>query len=495
MDIYFYLYKTSKPTIGTLKYGVREGSKIISRKSIGFKIPYRVWSETQQRVKPNDKVDYILINNKLDDLQKGFINTPISFTQDEDKDFFEFAFDRIEQQENVDTRKKYKTILNDFQAFLIKEANKKTLPIGEFRNPLWIENYKLYLRAKAEGYKGKRKKNYVVQNYIMVLHSFISFWNKYHGIRSPIPTQYFLNGTKNSDHVGHRALSMDELMLFQNYEPESTSQAIAKNLFLFQLYGGGMRVSDAFLMRFSAFQDKGLYYIMKKNKQQIYINFEYLIAKSLRYFYPDEFEQAKKNATLGKIDIPVNEIKILFSKLKVDNPTSLLVDDIDRVITALENNYNRKQEELLIFLKSVKIKMEDLLAIIFHQILSQYGDKFVFPYLLDEDFNNISSSEPFMINEKQSHLLHKARAKHNSNLKRIRIALNIGELSGHVPRHTLSSIMLNEGSSIEEISLVLGHSNFSTTQKYLKKFPEKLHKSALEKFRRAFRPQATDLKE
>jgi site-specific recombinase XerD len=284
-------------------------------------------------------------------------------------------------------------------------------------------------------------------------------------------------------------------MVLENYEPESRTQALAKNLFLFQLYGGGMRVSDAFLMRFSAFRNGGIYYIMKKNKQQNYINFDYLIAKSLRYFYPDEFEQAKKNAALGKIDISANEIKKLFSKLKVDNPTSLLVDDIDGVITALENNYNRKQEELLIFLKSVKIKMEDLLATKFHQILSQYGDKFVFPYLMDEDFKNISSSEPFKINEKQSYLLHKARAKHNSNLKRIRITLNIGELSGHVPRHTLSSIMLNEGSSIEEISLVLGHSNFSTTQEYLKKFPEKLHKSALAKFRGAFRPQATDLKE
>jgi site-specific recombinase XerD len=495
MDIYFYLYKTSKPTIGTLKYGVREGSEIISRKSVGFKIPYSVWSETQQRVKPNDKVDYILINNKLDDIEKGFINTPISFSQDEDKDFFEYALDRIAQQENVDTRKKYKTILKDFQAFLLKQTKKKTFPIGEFRNPIWIDNYKLYLKTKAKGYNGKRKKNYVIRNYVMVLHSFISFWNKYHGIRSPIPTQYFLNGTQNSGHVGHRALSRDELLVLENHEPESVSQAIAKNLFLFQLYGGGMRVSDAFLMRFSSFRNQGVYYTMKKNKHQNYINFDFLIARTLRYFYPEEFEQAKKKAVLGKIGLSALEIKKLFSKLKVDNPTNLLVDDIDGVINALEKNYNRKQEELLSVLKSIKIKMEDLLAVQYHHILSQYGERFVFPYLLDEDFKNITSTEPHKINEHQSYLLQKARAKHNSNLKRIRKELNIGELSGHVPRHTLSSMMLNEGSSVEEISLVLGHSNFSTTQEYLKKFPEKLHKSALEKFRGAFRPQATDLKE
>jgi site-specific recombinase XerD len=47
--------------------------------------------------------------------------------------------------------------------------------------------------------------------------------------------------------------------------------------------------------------------------------------------------------------------------------------------------------------------------------------------------------------------------------------------------------MLNEGSSIEQISIILGHSSFKTTQEYLKKFPEKLHKEALEKFRGVFR--------
>jgi integrase len=176
-----------------------------------------------------------------------------------------------------------------------------------------------------------------------------------------------------------------------------------------------------------------------------------------------------------------------FSRLSISEPDTITLDDITYLIDVSAKMQNRKNADLLEFLQRLKVEMEDLLASCYFKILSKGGNHFVFPFLLDEDFKGISSSEPYKINEEQSRLLHKARAKHNSSLKRICEKLDISKLSGHVPRHTIASIMLNEGSSVEQISLILGHSNFKTTQEYLKKFPEKLHKEALDKFRGVLR--------
>jgi integrase len=176
-----------------------------------------------------------------------------------------------------------------------------------------------------------------------------------------------------------------------------------------------------------------------------------------------------------------------FSRLSFTEPNSITLDEISNLLSVSAKIKNRKNADLLEFLQRLKREMEDFLADCYFRILSKKGNQFIFPFLLDEDFKNISSSEPHKINETQSQLLHKARAKHNSALKRICDTLNISKLSGHVPRHTFSAIMLNEGSSIEQISIILGHSSFKTTQEYLKKFPEKLHKEALEKFRGVFR--------
>lgn len=490
MDIYFYLYKTSDPKIGTLKYGIREGSKIISRKSIGYKIPFKVWSEIKQRVKTTDLVDYVKINAKLDEMAQEFVIEPVSFVQTEDRDFFEFAADLISKQENVDTRKKYRTVLIDYKKFLLQEAKRDKFPIGEFRNPIWIENYKLFLKTKSIGYKGKKKKGYVIRNYILVLHSFVNNWNKYVGIKSPIPIQHFLNDTKNSDQVGHRALSMTELAALQGFSTESESQMNSKNLFLFQLFAGGMRVSDAFLMRFSAFRDGGLYYVMKKNKQQNYIDFDFSIAKTLQHFYPNEFEQAQKQITLSDLVIPANQVLKFFRRLNITEPDTVGLRDLEITLKALKFNPNRKNNDLISFFESLIVQMEKAVALSFHSILSKYGNRFVFPYLKPDEFSDLSSLEPFRMNEYQSDQLQKARSQHNSNLKRISITLKISKLSGHVPRHTFASIMLNEGSSVEQIATILGHTSFKTTQEYLKKFPEKLHKEALDKFRSAMRNHA-----
>jgi hypothetical protein len=404
MDIFFYLYKTKNPKIGTLKYGVREGSHIITRKSVGYMIPYALWSEEKQRVKTSKTLDYQEINHKLDELAKAFINAPVSFTQNEDRDFFDFAKERIEQQENVDTQKKYKTVLIDYKKFLLSEAKISSFPIKEFRNPIWIENYKNYLKSKSIGYRGKRKKNYVIYNYVKVLRSFVSSWNRRFSIQNPIPTHYFCNDAKGLEKVPHRAISSDELKIFKEHEPTSNSQLNSKYLFLFQLYGGGMRVSDAFLMRFSAFRDGGIYYIMKKNKHQNYINFDFLIAQTLKYFYHEEYEQAKQEATLNKLRIPADDMFKYFSRLSFTEPNSITLDEISNLLSVSAKIKNRKNADLLEFLQRLKREMEDFLADCYFRILSKKGNQFIFPFLLDEDFKNISSSEPHQINETQSQL-------------------------------------------------------------------------------------------
>jgi site-specific recombinase XerD len=494
MDIFFFIRQSKKTRIGILQYGIRDGQKIILRKSLKVYIPFALWSEERERVKATKQLDYVKINELIEQTIKSFNKEPVNFILNEETDFFEFAESQIKNIENVDTQKKYRTTIKKFSNFILSSSKTLKFPMGEFRKPIWIENYKNHLKIQTESKNKKRMKMSTIRNYLLILHRFVKDWNRLHSIENPIPVQYFLYDTKGSEKINHRSLDSNDLECLEEFKTKSVPQMAAKNLFLFQLYAGGIRVADAFMMRFSSLKDNGLYYVMKKNKSPNYINFDYLIAQPLGYFYPKEYQMAIERSVLGKIPIPVNDFQLHASRLKTNNIEDIInltIYDISNLVNKLNVDIDRRNSDLVHFLEDVLRKMEDMVALEFHALLSKFKEGFLFPYLIFDDFKNLPASEPYRIDVTQSAILQRARAKHNSNLKRISFQLGIGDLSGHVPRHTIAFQMLEAGSSIEEIGLVLGHSNFATTHLYLKKFPERLHRGAMEKFRSVFRGKAT----
>jgi integrase len=87
------------------------------------------------------------------------------------------------------------------------------------------------------------------------------------------------------------------------------------------------------------------------------------------------------------------------------------------------------------------------------------GDEFIFPPLRGVKFKD------------KVHLLKQISAKTaviNKGLKDISIDSKIGvDISFHIARHTLSDMMRSSRVGLYDISKILGHSDISTTEKYL----------------------------
>jgi integrase len=92
---------------------------------------------------------------------------------------------------------------------------------------------------------------------------------------------------------------------------------------------------------------------------------------------------------------------------------------------------------------------------------------FLFPYLKFECFKEVGVDWTKFTTELEEQI-HRARAKHNSALKRITTKLGIEPVTGHTPRHTAARIMLSGGMDDSFIKDVLGHQDFKTTEHYLR---------------------------
>ena len=68
------------------------------------------------------------------------------------------------------------------------------------------------------------------------------------------------------------------------------------------------------------------------------------------------------------------------------------------------------------------------------------------------------------------------RQKFNKNLKTIALTsgINIEKVSAHTIRHSFATHMLNRGSDLRCLQLLLGHADISSTQIYTKTRPERL---------------------
>ena len=60
-------------------------------------------------------------------------------------------------------------------------------------------------------------------------------------------------------------------------------------------------------------------------------------------------------------------------------------------------------------------------------------------------------------------------------LKAIGMVIGIERLHSHMGRHTFATWMLSNGSKIENVSRMLGHTNITQTQRYAKVLAQSVH--------------------
>jgi hypothetical protein len=273
MNQFFSIRKSQKDTrMGTIIENIFDGRISVSRKSIGYKVPLKLWDGNNEKVKVNELVDYVIINNRIQMLKdifnkegknrKRFENQTPALVQEKDICFIEFCRDiLVKDYDVINTQNKYTTIINSLVLFIKEHYNLERLPIEILRKYDFIYGYARFITKQTNGIKDPTatKKNNTRFNYIVVIQTFVRKFNQHHPHIDTIKTDHYAIQVpkKNFEKIKSRMLKKDEIDKIINYHEISGKKRVktmeGKYQFLFQFFTSGLRVSDILLMNVKHF--------------------------------------------------------------------------------------------------------------------------------------------------------------------------------------------------------------------------------------------------
>jgi integrase len=467
--IKFYLRPTKENDKGMLCHYVIDGQKVIERKSYKIKIPKRHWDNKRGRVK-NTHPDFKYLNKIIDDTTSEFEYQQNLGNGNPEKQCVLVYFQTLlKSKKNLSNSSlfKYNTILKNLKVVTKDLYGEEYLPFYYFRSLETVTSIRNAL-SKSRKVKGEKSSN-SLKNYLGRIAEVIKHWNASSGTTMPINTFSLTNHIGKDVQKYARVMSEEEFESLKVYEPEGIrgglSERMAQKVFLFQFYSGGMRIQDILLLTNKSYK-KGMFKIpIRKSKKIKECEACYGHAESLKPFYPKEFEDAERQVELSDIEIDFDHASFL-AKLEYDQAlASWDIGDLMKVeamTKQADNHFFKIHKEIF---ETVKYQMYDVIAIRFFEALKKLDERFLFPYLTFEDFKEVGINSLNFTTELE-YKIHRARAKHNSALKRITSKLGIEQVTGHTPRHTVTRLMLINGKGNAFIQNTLGHQHFKTTEHY-----------------------------
>ncbi|MBL7759370.1 MAG: tyrosine-type recombinase/integrase [Sediminibacterium sp.] len=225
---------------------------------------------------------------------------------------------------------------------------------------------------------------------------------------------------------------------------------------------------------------------VKKNNDFGSLLFGYKSCKILSHFYPQEYQQAIQENTLGELDLNKSELdQIVLINSKKDL-AALTIEDLNNLVYFLTkdkcNDNSRRLKIIKEIIERVEVKVAESMCL----IMGSKPAGFVFDYLNYEDFKDIEIAGERILSKEQAYKLHRARCQYNSRLKRLAAEVGITKLTSHVSRHSFAYHMLSSGATVEEISHALVHGSVEMTENYLKQFPNKFSDKAIKRFENGF---------
>lgn len=472
----FTLFPTSNPGVKTIYEMITCGNKVILRKSTRIRIQEKNWDKSKKRVKLKEP-NSIKINQILDDKEEEFRNeNPLAINLSSEQIcsllYMEEQLQRglKDGTKKVSTYNKYVTILNSLKKSVNNRLGTKHLPFKKLKELDTIREITLGLHT---GYRktGKPKNANVIFNYLSVFKSFVDHWNKYSGTQYPVNTANFFNFIKKQQQKKLApTITYDQIIKLENYVPTKRrkksyeSQILAKNIFLFQYYSAGIRLIDAITLTNKMIGDDKLVIPVRKTSDFISVPFYFPMILCLKSYFQDEFNTVMLETKLEDVKLDSTSIVQIYRLEGVDLK-NMTLEDLNTII--LKFTKDKLEPELINHLKEIRIQWENKIARSFFQLIQALPERFLFPQLNIEDFIGTLEKQA-NFNIEQDYLIHRARTRHNSALKRVGENLKIEGLSGHVPRHTLANHMAFSGRSEEDIRQVLAHSTVRTTKVYLR---------------------------
>lgn len=262
-------------------------------------------------------------------------------------------------------------------------------------------------------------------------------------------------------------MTQTQIMQMENYRPKGKStiksEQLAKNIFLFQYYAGGLRIQDCLLLNNKMFQEGKLVTTIKKTGGIVAMPYYIEMVNCLKEYYSTEYENSITGTRLGEIKLSVESIQQLY-RIDGYDFKAMGLKEVEDIILQLSNREDL--QEVIIELWKVKERMEERIMSIFFKQIHDHPIHFVFPLLKFEDFEGVYDDNR-KFSRDHEYIIHRARTRHNSALKRIGKSLGIDGLTGHVPRHSLANHLYENRFSIDKIQQVLVHANPATTRIYL----------------------------
>lgn len=413
----------------------------------GINIEKNKWDDRLRRVKElksfpehqeiNEELERIIeefktqnsINNEIDEKKPKIFGTP------EFLKFFDKQIRILESQEKYTTYRKYRVVYNHLTRFYNLNPNQLVI------NRDFLDDFKIYLfgivKIKQNGFYA----------YFKVFRSFINKIIDSGNAQFKPEYNPFLNYKMNELPVHKTKLSLKQFNAIKDFDYKYNSGiGIARNMFVFSYFSGGMRIADLLTLQWRNIDDGRLKYTMRKTKKQISMPLNTQQIEILSCYLPDSLSLSESLPQISNTEILKWKQKVIASK----------IDSISLVKEKKESNPVNPIYEVFNKLKLLK------------------PNEYIFPPMRGFKHNNVT--------ELQKKILSKT-AVINKFLKQISLDCEIGvEISTHIARHTFSDLIRQSGVGIYEISKILGHADIAVTQKYIESLDQESVDDSLNNF-------------
>ena len=433
-------------------------------RSLKIELPFNSWNIKKQRVKSNYPYSK-KINLELDNEVLKIKNSGVGITK---KQSLVNIFDKIIKDKKPSTQLSYQKDFKTFKRFL-ESRNLTNIYLDEVNNQLF-KDYKDFLLT-PENHKrpiGENTANTKFQVLKSILNTCIEedliFFNS-----DPFRQIKFNKNTKKKEY-----LPIDQLHKLINSDLDVYDN-IARQIFIFQVFSQGMRISDTLLLNYGNIDFNNdiptLNYVQSKSGSRINLNLNgvqlRIINKILNEYDTDvEVIKCKKEIEKIKRELDLYEYHNSINSLndnKFNNINSGLPLELQK------NRYNSLSDDDLLKEKNdLKKQIQKLNAkILKYKISKRSPNEKIFYF--NKSLNNTSTGKTLRAKEYES--LRIIVGTINKRLNRISKKLNIKHLSSHIARHTFAMLNLNEGILIEDLSNALGHKSLSVTYNYISQLP------------------------
>jgi len=482
-------------------------NRVIKKKSLQIRIQKNHWESyfnpVTQRFRnderfPNHSFFNYKIENSLSELQRH--DNDIESLPDNKKSFLKYWKESIENTDNHGTVIKHNTIIHKLENYLTS-IDKGDLLFKDI-TPLFLRGFKSYLGTVNDP---KILSVNSVNHYLKVMKSIInqSIVDEYYSYtKHPFSSLKFSN-----EKVKKNILNDTEFTSLLNTEITNVDSNITRDMFLFQVFSNGMRVSDLFLLRWNNFVNRRLDYKMFKTGNDlsipVNINMVIILSKILSVF--DKYKQCCDSFTIEFkneftvlpipfVGITIHELDVIISFLDYDK-----VPGNERLYSSMKLNtmklVNRTREKMgdIITYKGYKVgtndeklkRVIDTREALMNKINNYFIDyvltkiqtlkrghltEFVFPVLNNNLFRNIGNNNNFSnLSLEQYKSIKHHTIVYNRKLKNVQKLCEIKtNISSHVSRHTFTNLLLRmEDVNLYDISQSLGHSSIKITENYL----------------------------